>query len=75
MDNETQKKLILVWLIEYGTITAREAFDLCGCKNLCDRIQELRKIGIPITSEPHTRKNTAGNKVRFLIYKLEVNKC
>lgn len=75
MDNDTQKKLILVWLMEYGTITAREAFALCGCKNLCDRIQELRKIGIPITSEPHTRKNTAGNIVRFLIYKLEVNKC
>ena len=75
MDNDTQKKLILVWLMEYGTITAREAFDLLGCKNICDRIQELRKIGIPITSEPHTRKNTAGNIVRFLIYKLEVNKC
>lgn len=73
MDNDSQCKLILFYLKEYGKITAKEAEKLCGCMRLAARIYDLRRKGIPIKSESHTYKNTAGNRVRYAIYSLEVN--
>lgn len=73
MDNDSQCKMILFYLKEKGTITAKEALQLCGCMRLAARIHDLRKKGIPIKSESHEYRNTAGNKVRYAIYSLEVN--
>ena len=71
MDNDSQCKLILFYLKEYGKITARDAMQLCGCMRLAARIHDLRKKGILIKTETHEYKNTAGNKVRYAIYSLE----
>ena len=71
MDNDSQCKLILFYLKEYGKITARDAMQLCGCMRLAARIHDLRSKGIPIKTETHEYKNTAGNKVRYAIYSLE----
>lgn len=71
MNNDSQCKLILFYLKEYGAITAREAEQLCGCRKLYDRIRDLKRKGIAIRKEKYECKNTAGNKVRYTIYSLE----
>lgn len=43
MDNDSQCKLILFYLKEHGSITAKEAMQLCGCMRLAARIHDLRK--------------------------------
>ena len=73
MDNDSQCKMILFYLKEYGKITAKDALQLCGCMRLAARIHVLRKKGIPIKTETREYTNTAGNKVRYAIYSLEVS--
>lgn len=73
IDKDSQRKLILFYLKEYGKITAKDAENLCGCMRLAARIHELRRKGIPIKTETREYRNTAGNKVRYAIYSLEVN--
>lgn len=71
MDNDSQCKMILVYLKETGPITAKIARQLCGCERLAARIHVLRKKGIPIKTTIREYKNTAGNTVRYAIYSLE----
>lgn len=71
MENDFELKMILFYLKENGSITAREAYQLCGCKKLQTRMRELKKMGIPIKSVTRTFKNRAGNKVRYTTYILE----
>lgn len=73
MDNDSQCNMILFHLKEYGKITAKEALQLCGCMRLAARIHDLRSKGFPINTEIREYKNTAGNKVRYAIYSLEVS--
>lgn len=47
MDNDSQCKLILFYLKEYGKITAKDAMQLCGCMRLAARIHDLRKKESP----------------------------
>lgn len=72
MDNDSQCKMILFYLKEMGSITAKEALQLCGCMRLAARIHDLRQKGIPIKTETREYRNTAGNLVRYAIYSLEV---
>lgn len=72
MDNDSQCKLILFYLKEYGKITAKDALQLCGCMRLAARIHDLRRKGIGITTEKSEYKNRAGNRVSYAIYKLDV---
>ena len=71
MQTEYQCKMILFYLKEYGSITAKEARSLCQCDKLVDRIKELRRIGIPIKSETKTYINKNGYPVRYAVYRLE----
>lgn len=72
MDKDSQCKMILFYLKEYGSITAQEALKLCGCMRLAARIHDLRRKGIGITTEKGEYKNRAGNRVQYATYKLEV---
>lgn len=72
IDKDSQCKIILFYLKAYGKITAKDALQLCGCMRLATRIHYLRLKGIPIKTEIHECRNTAGNKVRYAIYSLEV---
>lgn len=72
MDNDSQCKLILFYLKEKGSITAKEAQQLCGCMRLAARIHDLRRKGIPIRTEKGEYKNKNGYITRYAIYKLEV---
>lgn len=71
MDNDSQCKLILFYLKEYGKITARDAMQLCGCMRLAARIHDLRSKGIHINTDYREYRNRSGNKVRYAIYSLE----
>ena len=71
MGTEYENKLILFYLKDRGSITAREAYALCGCKKLYERINDLQKVGIRIKRDTKTHRNTAGNKVRYTTYILE----
>lgn len=70
-DSDYQCKMILFYLKERGSITAKEARRLCGCTSLSAQIRKLKQIGIRIRSETHEYKNLAGNPVRYAIYRLE----
>ena len=74
MDNESQCKMILIYLKERGPITAKIARSLCGCERLAARIHNLRKKGIPIRTDTRTYINKNGYPVRYAVYSLEERK-
>ena len=73
-DNKvSQVKLIADHLIKYGSISSIEAIELFGCTRLSARISDLRKAGLPITSEMATGKNRYGHTSNFAVYRMEAN--
>lgn len=70
-NNNSQCKIILVYLKEKGSITAKEARQLCQCERLAARIADLRRSGIPIRTDTHTYINKHGYPVRYAVYRLE----
>lgn len=72
MDKESQCKMILFYLKEYGSITPREALQLCECMRLAARIHDLRSKGIAIKTIPREYKSKTGHMVRYAEYRLEV---
>ena len=75
MQTESQCKMILFYLKERGSITAKEARSLCQCERLAARINDLRRKGIPIKTETKTYMNKHGYPVRYAEYRLEDSKC
>ena len=71
MQTESQCKMILFWLKEKGSINAKEARSLCQCERLAERINDLRRKGIPIKTETKYYKNKQGYPVRYAVYRLE----
>ena len=71
MQTESQCKMILFYLKERGSITAKEARSLCQCERLAARINDLRRKGIPIKTETKTYVNKHGYSVRYAVYRLE----
>jgi hypothetical protein len=51
MKKLTQKKTILIWLKDHGSITARQAFQSFDCLCLASCIYTLRKQGYAIITE------------------------
>lgn len=72
---ESQNKMILFWLKENGSINAKEARALCQCERLAARIDELRRMGIPIRTKMRKYINDKGRLVRYAEYRLEDSKC
>jgi hypothetical protein len=70
-NNDSQCKMILFWLKEHGTITAKQARELCQCERLAARISDLRRKGIPIKTETRTYMNKHNYPVRYAVYRLE----
>lgn len=71
MQTDSQCKMILFYLKDKGSITAKEARSLCQCERLAARINDLRKLGIPIKTETRTYVNKHGYPVRYAVYRLE----
>lgn len=58
MENkDSQCFMILCYLKSRGSITAKEARELCQCERLAARIADLRRHGIPIRTETKTYTN------------------
>lgn len=74
-DKQSQCKVILFYLKEKGSITTKEARQLCQCERLAARIADLRRSGIPIRTEMKTYINKHGYPVRYAVYRLEETKC
>ena len=75
MQTDSQCKMILVYLKEKGSITAKDARQLCQCERLAARINDLRRKGIPIRTETKTYRNKHGYPVRYAVYRLEDTTC
>ena len=71
MQTESQCKMILFYLKERGSITTKEARQLCQWERLAARINDLRRKGIPIKTETKTYLNKHGYPVRYAVYRLE----
>lgn len=70
-DPDYECKMILFWLKEHGSITAKDAKNLCGCKDLRSQIRRLKKLGIPISTTINEKKTRTANHFRFATYRLE----
>ena len=64
----TQKKLILNYIADFGSITPMEAFSDLGITKLATRISELRKEGTEFKIETVKGKNRYGKTTRFARY-------
>lgn len=64
--------LVLEHLKKHGTITHDEANELYGMKRLAARINELRNLGFPITTDMVRCKNRRGGISKYAKYTLEV---
>lgn len=75
MQTDSQCKMILFYLKEKGSITAKDARQLCQCERLAARINDLRRRCIPIKTETKTYVNRHGYPVRYAVYRLEDTTC
>ena len=67
----TQCERLIQYIRKRGGITTAQAFSDLGITRLSGRIFDLRRKGIPITTESKVGKNRHGEKVRFTEYKIQ----
>ena len=65
-----QKKRVLQYLFDFGSISNYEAFEDLGITRVSARICELRKEGYPIVSISEKRKNRYGDITRYTRYRM-----
>ena len=68
MNHATQKRKILDYCAEHGSITIRDAFEKLNINSPTKRISELRKGGYDVQSITESRVNSDGNTVKFKRY-------
>lgn len=66
----SQKKRILKYMNDFGSITTYDAFKDIGCTKLTTRISELRQEGYLIIGTAETSTNRYGEKVTYNRYRL-----
>ena len=66
----SQKKRILKYMKDFGSITTYDAFKDIGCTKLTTRISELRKEGYLIIGTAETSTNRYGEKVTYNRYRM-----
>ena len=67
-NKETQTKAILEHLVNVGSITSMEAFELYGCTRLSARIFDLRKKGYDIETRMIAGKTRYGTSCEYAKY-------
>ena len=69
MDKATQKRKILDYCEQHGSITIREAFETLNINSPSKRISELRKSGAyDVEAVTEARINSSGEEVRYKRY-------
>ena len=66
----TQCERIIRHLIDYGSITSREAMLEYGIYRLASRISDLKKLGYLFDITFETCKNRYGEPTHFAVYRL-----
>lgn len=64
-----QHKLVLDYIIGFGSITPMDAFTYLGITKLATRISEMRKIGIQFGQDYEGGVNRYGIKVHYMRYR------
>lgn len=64
-----QHKLILDYIVAYGSISPMEAFADLGITKLSTRISEMKVLGIQFDQAYEDRENRFGKKVHFMRYR------
>ena len=64
----TQREAILLYIIEFGSITPMQAFADLGITKLATRISEMRKDGMRFKIETVNVKNRYGRSVSYAKY-------
>ena len=64
----SQKKMVLDYIEEFGSITPIDAFRDLGVTRLAAKIFELKKDGHDIEKVIETGKNRFGNRTRYARY-------
>lgn len=62
---------VLAYMIDFGSITVRQAVDDLGTTELRSRISEIRRAGYAVSSDYEDGKNRFGEPVRYKRYRLE----
>lgn len=68
MDKATQKRKILQYCAEHGSITVREAFEKLNINSPTKRISELRHSGYDVRTFDEVREKENGEAVKFRRY-------
>lgn len=63
-----QRRKILQYCAEHGSITVREASDVLRMNSASKRISELRQAGYDIQDEWEININSSGEKTRYKRY-------
>ena len=69
----SQKDDILRYMREEGSITPVDALRNFGCMRLAARIDDAKREGWDIETEPESGKNRFGKTVRFARYSLRIH--
>ena len=67
---ESQKKRVVQYMKDFGSITSMEAVMDLGIMRLASRIHDLKEDGYNIKSDVETAINRYGEKVHFARYRL-----
>ena len=63
-----QRMKILDYIKQHGSITARQAFDICKCNSPRKRISELREKGYPICDRWRQDDETGRRWKEYYLY-------
>ena len=66
----TQKKAIIRYMKDFGSITPMEAYSDLGITKLSTRISEMKKDGLKFKIEMVKSKNRYGKPTRFARYSI-----
>lgn len=68
---KTQCEKLLDYMKEHGSVTGMESIMQLGVMNYKGRINDLRRLGVPIKTTMETVTNAKGEKKTFARYSLE----
>lgn len=68
---ETQCQRVLRYIENFGSITSLQAMQDLGCMRLASRVNDLKRMGIPVRKRQASAINRYGERVHFAEYYIE----
>lgn len=66
----TQKKMVMEYIKDFGSISPLEALSDLGIMRLASRVTDLKKDGVKIVKSMEKSKNRYGKTVRYARYRI-----